>query len=86
MSILGIAAAPFSSLALLAEGTLIARPLAVLASLSLRAWFGLSITSCVLYLRHISALSRSGRDSPCPSYGAVFRILYGLFGTRFAEL
>ena len=53
-------------------------PVAVLATLSYRMWFGLSLTSVVLYLRHISGASQN--------FGTVFRVLYGLFGTRFAEL
>ena len=66
--------------------TTIHLPVAYLASLTLRGWAGVVIGLTVLYLRQISTLSKSGKDSPCPPFGVVFRILYGLFGTQVAEL
>jgi len=57
-----------------------------LASLSTRGWIGLVFVSGILYLRQISTLSNSGKDAPCPPFGVVFRVLYGLFGTRLAEM
>jgi len=61
-------------------------PITLLGSLSTRGWFGLVVGLSILYLRQISTLSHSKRDSPCPPFGIVFRVLYGLFGTRLAEV
>jgi hypothetical protein len=59
---------------------------AYLITMSYRSWFGLGLGLSVLYLRHVSALARQPRDAPCPPFGAVFRIMYGLFGTGLAEI
>ena len=61
-------------------------PLEVLATLSVRGWLAASVAGTVVYLHRVSALSRPSRDGPCPSFGSFFRIMYGLFGTRFAEV
>lgn len=56
-----------------------------LASVSYSTWACLSVSTTILYLRHVSSLARPARDAPCPQFGFLFRIGYGLFGTRFAE-
>ena len=56
-----------------------------LASLSIPGWIGLSLCASLAYLYQRSTLSRRPRDMPCPQHGTVFRILYSLFSTRFAE-
>ena len=46
---------------------------------------GVALGLSVLYCRQISTLSRSPMHAPCPQFGLLFRVLYGLFGTRLAE-
>ncbi|KAL1514436.1 hypothetical protein AB1Y20_003535 [Prymnesium parvum] len=61
-------------------------PLAApLAALSYRTWACVCVSASLLYLRHISALARLPRDAPCPRFGFLFRLLYGLFGTTLAQ-
>ena len=45
-----------------------------------------AIGSTLLYAYTNSTLSRRPRNTPCPDYGAVFRVAYGLFGMRIAEM
>ena len=61
------------------------RALAMAESLSYKGWIGVALATAILYLYKISTLARPGRDTPCPPYGAVFRIMYGLFSTEFAH-
>jgi hydroxyacylglutathione hydrolase len=56
------------------------------ATLSLRGWFTLSVCASVIYFRHVSTLSSRPKNAPCPDHGALFRVLYGLFNTRVAEV
>jgi hydroxyacylglutathione hydrolase len=60
-------------------------PLTLAAGLSLRGWVGLTLSAALLYLHQRSTLARASRDAPCIAFGAVFRTLYGLFGTWLAE-
>ena len=60
-------------------------PVTFLGSLSYRGWFGLGLVALVSYCNWISTLSRRPKDAPCPEFGRVLRVLYGLFGTRVAE-
>ena len=60
-------------------------PVTFLSSLSTRGWILLVLGLGVVYLRRISTLSHARRDTPCPPFGLVFRVLYGLFGTWVAE-
>ena len=66
--------------------TLVVEPAAYLLAMSYRAWAGTCFALSIAYLRHISSLGQHHRDAPCPKFGAFFRIMYGLFGTRFAEI
>lgn len=52
---------------------------------SVRRWMLIGTVASILYLWHISTLSRRPRNSPCPDHGIVLRILYGLFSTWAAE-
>ena len=61
-------------------------PVTFLGSLSYRGWFGLGLVALVSYCNWISTLSRRPKDAPCPEFGRVLRVLYGLFGTRVAEI
>lgn len=58
----------------------------LLAVLSVRSWLGVAFGSWIVYLASSSQLARPSRDAPCAPFGLVFRILYGLFGTRLAVL
>ena len=60
-------------------------PITFLGSLSYRGWFGVGLCALVSYCNWISTLSRRSKDAPCPEFGQVLRVLYGLFGTRVAE-
>ena len=66
----------------LATGT---NPVTFLGALSARGWFGLGLLTLVTYCHWISKLSRRPKDLPCPEFGCVLRVLYGLFSTRLAE-
>ena len=57
-------------------------PATFLGSLSYRGWFGLGLCALLSYCNWISTLSRRPKDAPCPEFGQVLRVLYGLFGTR----
>ena len=59
---------------------------AYVLSLSRLGWAGLVIGSTVLYAYANSTLSRKPRNNPCPPFGAVFRIMYGLLGMRLGEI
>ena len=61
-------------------------PATFLGSLSYRGWFGLGLCALLSYCNWISTLSRRPKDAPCPEFGQVLRVLYGLFGTRLAEI
>ena len=61
-------------------------PMRLLGGLTMRGWVGVALGAILVYLRQASTLARESRDMPCPRYGVVFRILYGLFGTWFAEV
>ena len=58
-------------------------PATFLGSLSYRGWLGLGLCALLSYCNWISTLSRRPKDAPCPEFG---RVLYGLFGTRLAEI
>lgn len=60
-------------------------PITVLSSLTYRGWAITVVSAAILYLRQASTLARKASDSPCPQYGIIFRVLYGLFGTWVAE-
>ena len=60
-------------------------PATFLGSLSYRGWLGLGLCALLSYCNWISTLSRRPKDAPCPEFGQVLRVLYGLFGTRLAE-
>ena len=76
-------AAPSGLLSALISAT---NPVTFLGSLSYRGWFGLGLCALVSYWNWISSLSRRSKDAPCPEFGRVLRVLYGLFGTRLAEM
>ena len=61
-------------------------PATFLGSLSYRGWLGLGLCALLSYCNWISTLSRRPKDAPCPEFGRVLRVLYGLFGTRLAEI
>ena len=61
-------------------------PATFLGSLSYRGWLGLGLCALLSYCNWISTLSRRPKDAPCPEFGQVLRVLYGLFGTRLAEI
>ena len=63
----------------------LSNPITLLAGLSTKGWIGLLLTATVMYLRKASTLARADKDMPCPQFGVVFRVLYGLFGTWVAE-
>ena len=61
-------------------------PATFLGSLSYRGWLGLGVCALLSYCNWISTLARRPKDAPCPEFGRVLRVLYGLFGTRLAEI
>lgn len=73
---------------LVAESTVLrvaARGMAAVAGLSWLQLSGLCTATVVAYLYSNSTLASTSRDRPCIPFGAVFRILYGLFATNFAQ-
>lgn len=61
-----------------------ARIVAAAGELAWSHWIGLALVSSITYCAQISTLANPKRDKPCPPYGLVFRVLYGLFGTSVA--
>ena len=74
---------PMAALSALISAT---NPATFLGSLSYRGWLGLGLCALLSYCNWISTLSRRPKDAPCPEFGRVLRVLYGLFGTRLAEI
>ena len=60
-------------------------PVTFFATLSTRGWCGVGLCAVLTYWNWISTLSRRPKDRPCPEFGRVLRVLYGLFSTRLAE-
>lgn len=61
-------------------------PVAYLASLSRLGWLGVFLGSTLLYAHNKSTLAKRPANAPCPEFGTVMRILYGLFGMRIGEM
>jgi hypothetical protein len=74
-----------SAMLVSATRQLVTPPLDFFAGLSVKGWAGVVLLSSIAYLRMISQLANPRRSKPCPPFGLVFRILYGLFGTQLAE-
>ena len=74
---------PMAALSALISAT---NPATFLGSLSYRGWLGLGVCALLSYCNWISTLARRPKDAPCPEFGRVLRVLYGLFGTRLAEI
>ena len=61
------------------------RIIAYAASMSYRGWLVSIVLSALTYLYNASTLSHPRYNSPCVRFGAVMRVLYGLFATDFAH-
>ena len=64
---------------------LLESPAATLATLSWRGWTGLALSCVLAYAYTTSLLARRSKNMPCPNFGAVFRLMYGLFGMWIGE-
>ena len=61
------------------------RIIAYAASMSYRGWLVSIVLSALTYLYNASTSPHPRYNSPCVRFGAVMRVLYGLFATDFAH-
>ncbi len=60
-------------------------PVSFVLNLSISGRIFLAVGLGLAYCGRISVLARRSKDTPCPDFGVLFRVMYGLFGTRLAE-